>query len=283
MRTRKSTTLFLLAGGLLIIGMLAFSQSHHSPQAQRHSAAKQVSYAASVERGIAYEKTRIHTMPPYERLMFDYLQRKYAIDKVFSAAHTPIPTPAKGQGVDPKQFNALLRIAYPNDLVDAIPDAADDTMSQMVMEAANCDHIPLPDDFGSLVNQNIQAGKYFLTHVALALRFMDDNGCTYFSSEQESQIRQSVTAGMKELAGNMTTKADLRYEATAFLLDTNLGQAVSDAWIRQTVTEQLPSGGWSESVGGTAANDHTTLLAIWALLGVTHPTAPNEPMIRRPN
>lgn len=237
----------------------------------------------AIHKGLDYEKAHISSILPDIRLMFDYLERKYGIDQVFSAATTPILSPAIAQGQDPAQFMALRRIAYPDSLVTSLPDAQGDTQSQMLMAAANCDHIALPADYKDLVEHNLISGKYDLTHVELALKLLTENNCAYFTSPEIKDVRDRVAAGMAKLAANPETKADLRYESIALLLDMGRSDLVPHSWLLQIISEQLPTGGWSDSRGSNTPNDHTTLLAVWTLLQLSHPTAPNEPMIRRPN
>lgn len=237
----------------------------------------------SLRRGVNYLQARVTKIPSFERLMLDYLQRKYGLPQVFSASKTPITSPTKDQQEDPAQYQAFQRIAYPNSLVKSLPPAPDDNMSEMMLQAANCDHIPLPTHFVDTVNQNLAAGQYNLTHVAFALRLVTDNGCNYFSPEQTRAISDQTVQGMQQLTGNSNISADLRYEAAAFLYETGQSDLVSQSVLENIVAKQLPNGSWSQSGNDTQPRDHTTLLAIWALLAANDPNAPNEPMIRRPN
>jgi hypothetical protein len=297
-RIRKS----VFAGLALAVAVLWAGIYLTQPAAPQHAAARATatlptpnpaaaptlrltSSAADValQRGITYEKSNIAHIASFERLFFEYLQRQYGIDQVFSASHTPINSPGPQQHQDTQQFLALRRIAYPTSFVQKLPIVQNDSITDMLLRAANCDHIVLPSDYDTLVNQNLEAGGYNLTHVLLALEFMADNGCNYYTSAQVQSLQDQVTTGMTKLANNLTTDADLRYEATAFLFWQGHTDNVTAAAVQQIVQSQLPSGGWGASVGDVTTSDHATLLAIWALLAYSHQPAHNQPIIRRPN
>lgn len=291
MRTRKYA-LPLLA--LVIIGVIGIGVLlGHSKllailpgsQSSKLKANREYHYSAAAqeqatERAQHYLTDRLNQIPPIERLILDYLQRKYGLDRRFSATVTPI-TFAEQSGEDPDEYAALRRIAYPNDLVDKLSPRLTDPVTLMNITAANCDHIPLPKDFKNLPETNIDKGGYFLTHVMFALKMMKDNSCSYYSEADTTKISNQVAEKTTALITRADTIPDLRYEAIAFLLDSGRRDLVQEAWMGQIIAEQQPDGGWR--LDKLQPNsDHTTMLALWALLAYTQPDVANEAMIRRP-
>lgn len=234
---------------------------------------KPPSYNFAINQSISYLRTNLESVDPLNRLILDYLQRAYNLDHVFSNEKTPIPPPQELQ--EAKEFSTFQRIVLPNQSVNTLPLDQADPMSQMMMQAANCDHIPIQPDFGELVVSNIRMGKYYLTHVAFSLQRMQENGCKYFSLQHEQAIRQEVTEGMSALVKDTRTSQDLRYEAIAFLMDIGHRDQIQKTSIDEMTQHQLPNGSWSN-------DDHTTILALWSLLEYTRPNTPKEPMIRIP-
>jgi len=215
------------------------------------------------------------------RMVMDYLQRKYGLDPVFNAAITPIGIKAKGGDDDPREILSERRIAYPNQLVRNLSKGITDPVGVMDLEAINCDHISLPKDYDTIVAANLNRGGYYLTHVVFALQRMHENGCNFFSKQQDTALREQAAQGMFIIINDPATTPDLRSESVAFLLDMGRRDLVQPTWITQIASEQLPNGGW-QSGGNDPDADHATILALWSLLQYTYPNAPNEPMIRRP-
>lgn len=238
-------------------------------------------YSATLTRGQENLVRSITQIAPFERLILDYLQRKYGLSQDLSASHTPIYPPVQGQGENLEQFLVFRRISYPDDLIRTLPTVVNDPIDKMMMAAAYCDRIKLPKDFVPLVRSNLAVGGYNLTHVIFAMKLLNDNGCAV-PGIQNSNFRNEIATKVQTLITDPSTAADLRYEAIAFLIDMGRVDLVQPSWISQIVSEQQIDGGWKQSQEAPTTSDHATILAFWALLQYTHPNAPNEPMIRRP-
>lgn len=243
-------------------------------------------YAENINRAQAYFNKSFSQTSPVTRLLLDYLQRKYGLSPKLSAAITPIQPPIAGQQVDNAQFQVFNRISYPGDLVNVLPPAQDDPMTQMMMSALYCDRIPLSKDFRQLVQTNIDAGGYNLTHVEFSLQRLKENNCHPFSLPDQQAISKDIAVRMVSLIEDPKTIPDLRYEAVAFLLDMDQGYLVKTEWITQIVSEQRPDGSWkvrsSQKDSDTTGVDHATMLALWALLQLSRPSVPTEPMLHHP-
>lgn len=237
-------------------------------------------YADQINKSQQYLVANLGKVGPFERLLLDYLQRAFSLNTQFNGSVKAISPPVKGDGEDPLQFKVLRRIAYPNQLVDKLPDTKDDSISQMIMEATYCDRIKLSSDFAQLIDSNIKAGGYNMTHVEFSLHLMQDNKCAYFSYQEDQQVRDQIAPLMIELINHTDTKPDLRYESIAYLMDMGRRDLIQDNWIKQIALEQQADGSWDLEKNVKDANGHTTILAIWALLEYSNTNLPYTPMIR---
>lgn len=215
-----------------------------------------------------------------ERIFLSYLQRKFNLPSKLGADETPIDL-HEDPRTYPEDIHYLARIAYPNRIVKEPPrHPLEDGIEVSNIYSGNCDHIPLPAIFWPMVEQNIADGGYLMTHVALALALMKDNGCSL--PPNADSITSRVMQDLVKLADNPDTVADLRYEAVAFLLLSERRDLVKQSWIDQIISEQRDDGGWSREVGSKKVDNHSVLLAFWSLLEYARPDTPNEPLIRRP-
>lgn len=215
---------------------------------------------------------------PFQWLIIDYLQRAYQLDKKFSYDARGISPPAEEP--DASEFRVYERIVHPNALVRQLP-ATSNPMSQMMMAAANCDHIPLPDGFGDLMRHNLDAGGYPLTHVAYVLERLKELHCPLHAEDTKyltTQSAQRIAAMVK----NPTTSPDLRYEGMAFLIHMGRRDLVLAASLQEMIREQQPDGSWKRNTSDIRGDDHATTLATWALLEAGRPNVTGEPILRQP-
>lgn len=256
-----------IVGGVWVAGYYQSKAALRKPQ-QAIQAANTPDKAA--QQAEAYLLGSFDQVDPMQRLILDYLQRKFELIDDFSGEAKLITVQSKNADVQ-REFNALIRIAYPDRLVsDLGPDPS------LVTRAANCDHIPLPKDYSQQLQAQAEQGDYSLTHVALSVQIAKELGCNVALAEPlTNQAREGITA----LINDKNTPADLRYECIAFLQYMGFKQDVKKAWVDQILTEQQPEGWWASGSTG-ATTDHATVLAFWALLEYTQPNAKNEPMIR---
>lgn len=213
------------------------------------------------------------SITPQVRIFLDFLHRKFALNEKFSGQISPINTSDPEKGVE-FELLALRRIAYKDSLItDLGPNPT------LLARGANCDHIPLPSNISSVLQQEIDKGEYELTHAALSMQFMEELGCTV---ENADALWTQAINGMTKMVSDEKIQPDLRYECFAFLLYMGYQDSVKLEWINQIIPEQLLDGGWAIEHNDIKSNDHSTLLALWALLEYSRPNTPDEPLIRRP-
>lgn len=225
----------------------------------------------SIQHAQQYLVTNINQVDPQQRLILDYLYRRFGIDKTLSAEVTPIDFKAKSSDAA-HEYQSLERIAFPNKLVSSLGNSP-----SLLMQAANCDRIPLPKNYSQLLQADANNGGYSLTHAAFAVEVTRELGCKVILAQQ---IDEQARLEMIKLAADAATPADLRYEAVAFLAFTGHQADIKQEWVQTIRSEQQADGSWQPGAVPGIQIDHTTTLALWALLTQRSGNS-NEPLIRR--
>lgn len=235
----------------------------------------------SMQKTFEYLSHNLSQFSDSEKIFLHYLHRKFdlephlSIDKINSIQrnhHSPQEVDYMYRIVDP---NEILKQPFSTELTDA------NKITRLNLFSSNCDVKKIPSDFWPTMKAQADKGGFEMTHVALAIVFIQDNGC--LSPPELEDIKEQVIAGMSDLAKDHETIADLRYEAIAFLYLLDREELVQDEWIDNIIKNQLPEGGWAEKVGDTKSLSHTTTLALWCLLESSNPDKPYAPLIRRPD
>lgn len=271
--------LYLIFAGVTI-GVKRVAYERH--KAAERAAQQRFNALSPAEKAIRRAEARqaivIKASSPLHRLLFDYLQRAYNLRSELSVASSPLQIPIK-QTQQSVELQYLARIAFPDKAFTEPPVVPVEGVSLTNIYASHCDKIALPADYWTLMRSQYEQGGYYLTHVALAFRFMKDNNCDI--PDDAKVLESQVNRGMVAIAADPASLADLRYEAIALLLLSGSRSDVKQEWINQIASEQLPDGSWALQLGGTS-NDHTTLLAMWALLQYSRPDVEYQPLIRHP-
>lgn len=263
---------------VLIANRIDKTRKEHAAVVQKKKFDEQKPEIKAVTRGQEYLVNNLSTIKPEQRLFVDYLQRKFNLDERLGITKNPILI-TENPVTYPQEIHFLARIAYPDKLVTIPPRNVVDGPTLTNIYSANCDHMQLPKAFWPTMSQNNEAGGYYLTHNALALAFIKDNGCQI--PPTEGDLLSKTVDGMVKIMDDPNTTPDLRYEAIAFLGLSGRSDLINSKWIDQLVSQQKENGSWVD--GSDAQNsDHTTTLALWALLEYSHPGTPYEPLIHRP-
>ena len=264
----------VIAGCILAtIFTYAFFQIRHDTYVKKHPKDTQKVATQATASGDAeqYLLKNMNTIDPQQRLLLDYLHRKFNISDQFDGKVVPITLVSKNKDRQ-QEFDALQRIAYPDRLVSNLGRSP-----SLLTMAANCDHIPLPKDFSQQLGTEVNQGGYSLTHVALSIQMAKELGCTVQSTEP---LIDQARKGMNTMASDSKAPADLRYESIALLAYSGYKNDIQDEWINKMVSEQQQDGSWSPGAVPGVQIDHTTTLALWALLEYKHKDAPQVPILR---
>ncbi len=139
-------------------------------------------------------------------------------------------------------------------------------LDSIVVPALYCDRFGLSDDYAELLENNVSFGEYELTHVLLAVIWMQENGCEVPLSD--SSIKNLYRANAA-LINNDSVVEDLELEAAAFLYLAGQGGLVQNFFIERVIAAQNDDGGWS--ISGDSQDDsgwHPTVLGLLLLLHV---------------
>lgn len=148
----------------------------------------------------------------------------------------------------------------------------------ITIPALYCDQVPYPMAYASILEAGLRTGGYELTHVGMALRWIDENGC---SSPMDASFEPTVARAIAELANPADGVTDLEIEASAVLMYLGRRDLVRADMIDAIANAQRPNGGWSTDSAdkSIATSWHPTAMALWALLGQHAPDVEMSPMI----
>lgn len=158
----------------------------------------------------------------------------------------------------PKRRRALLRFMDERFIVPEYEIRNMVGMDAITASALYCDIYELPKDFFAKVNAMTDAGDYSLTHATLALIILKQRGCKYPSVNYETEFKRHSRL-LGQLIHKKGAESDVGTEAIVFLYLSGYGSAVKREWIKKIIDAQKPE-------GGCGNNDHTTVLALWAML-----------------
>lgn len=131
-------------------------------------------------------------------------------------------------------------------------------IDRVTAAALYCDCYGLPETFFSDVNDMAYNEGYGLTHSVLALSIIKDRKCKYDTVAYNTALNTLVPM-LQSCVENVHPDTDMGIEAIVMLYITGNGAKVKAGWINAILKAQLPDGSWNRK-------DHTTVLALWALL-----------------
>jgi hypothetical protein len=200
---------------------------------------------------------------PVALLLLDVMHRRYGIE-AFSGASArfdellarwpdpPIDAIAFRRVFDPTQT------LTPAELAMIAPG-----VNEVTVPALHCDTLPQAADYGDRLVADAALGSYELTHVALAMIWITELGCT---PPTDAAFYDQVLVDTLALVDTRDGVTDLEIEAAIFgaLLG---GTAVVDGDVLDAVLDaQLDDGTWPHDPGDRDGIAHTTTLALMLLL-----------------
>lgn len=160
----------------------------------------------------------------------------------------------RGYPIDPPlEYAAWIYGSY-RQQIDALTDLA-----------VECQRYPLPRDFVPTLRNQLMKGGYAMTHVGLQLANAVENGCLP-RNQETTAFSRDVSGYLRDAIGNEQYSRDVRIEAITLLLHLGATAMLTPADIDWVLNLQRPDGGWLAAVDSTASHEHTTALALWALL-----------------
>jgi hypothetical protein len=168
----------------------------------------------------------------------------------------------------PKPFtgvDAFERLIDPN---ARRPDQLAPAMNEIdkfTVAALYCDQIPVGESYEARMAQLATEGGYALTHVALAIKWLEENGCDPPSPALRTRVIKAMAAGVVP----DDRLEDTEIERAAFLYYLDRGDLVPRGFIASLLRAQNRDGGWPEfwpDTQGGGSHWHPTVLALWVLL-----------------
>jgi hypothetical protein len=217
---------------------------------------------------------------PFALILSDTLYRRFAVETLstsarrfaeFRAAHPEVAwVDVFRRLIDPGQK------ARPEWLDPATGGVRG--LDRLTVLALYCDEVPPPTDYLALLEKGRAEGGYALTHVALALIWLRENGCRLVEPDFEKRVIRETAALVRVDAA----VSDLELEAAAMVARLGEARLLPDRFLEEVIAAQHQDGGWAEDSGRASLADwHPTFLALWLLLEIEHPGV-TIPMVPRP-
>jgi len=215
---------------------------------------------------------------PYALLWLDVMHRRFGIAEFADAlqrydqALTEHPEEA-----------ALLRVFrrmadYDNPLRTEDLQAVSLPTDIIIVHALYCDRRGLPLDYPRMLAREAWQGGYHLTHVLLALIWVQENGCEL--ALPEGFIDEVYSANAAIINSDPETVNDLKLEAAAFLYLAGQGDLVDDYFVERVIASQNSDGSWGNySDSEVDMYWHSTILGLLLLLHVESPADAYPPVL----
>ncbi|QQS29271.1 MAG: hypothetical protein IPM47_20985 [Sphingobacteriales bacterium] len=233
----------------------------------------------NIKKGLDYLLQRGNDIEPNAAMVLHFLQRKFSLGKEYEFSNFFETYPIKDA-----KGKALERMVNPNagatsaelgvmskgtSLLDNLSNT-----SYAMNCALMCDKIPLSPGYFALLEQLTDLDRYFLTHAALSLQWLEENNCLT-NREEAQKLRKKQHELIAKLIDKLGKPTDLQMESVAILMYIGGREYLQPEWINLISQKQLSNGGWP--LGEMSQNnphDHATVHALWALLEYLHPEAP---------
>lgn len=130
-----------------------------------------------------------------------------------------------------------------------------------------CRQYPLPADYLDALVGKAKSKGYGLTHSALQLQNVLNNGCGV-DRERAVALKEDIRTRLVSLMedGDSKEDVDLRIEAIVMLYYMGFAPSVRPSYVDWLLARQNGDGGWPVSTTSGASHDHTSVLGLWALL-----------------
>ncbi len=172
---------------------------------------------------------------------------------------------------DARKLRVLRRVADPNNPLQ--PDDWDYVTfpkDRILVSAAYCDRLGLPESYAEVLVNAASQGGYALTHALLSHIYVQDNACRLELPDGFVEKMYSDVASMIDT--DPGTVNDIKLEAAAFLCMARQGSRVHPHFLARVLAIQNEDGGWGRPDEGAGDPDgsswHSTILALIILLHV---------------
>ncbi len=212
-------------------------------------------------------------------IVLDYLQRKYALppDLAFENSYDGAAYADKL-----RTWGRFVGEQAPIEEASLGSLEGNPGIEELVVHALYCDEFTLAAGYAALLVRFAERGGYDLTHAALSLRILRENGCSIpgLPGDVEEQFASGDARPPRApSAGSTVRRARCPLRSPRALAGLVRGEAASDEQFARILAEEQPDGGW-KAEADHPSRLHPTVLALWALLAHTHADAPETTFAR---
>ena len=203
---------------------------------------------------------------PVAYLSLAVLERRFGIEAFEGMGQRYIQEIESATGRQQRRLRAFQRLLDPGAPVEAADlESISEGIDQLTSRALNCQRYPLPVDFELTLRTAISNGGYALTHSALALQWIEENGCATAWSRRLHTLAIQQIAKIPDVDLRVT---DLELEAATFLSYMASEQLIPPGFVESVLETQQQDGGWSadSALDPDSGHWHATSLALWMLL-----------------
>ena len=218
---------------------------------------------------------------PYALLWLDVLYRRFGIEE-FADALSRYDQMLAEQQTQWSIFNVFRRISvYDTPMQASMLDYVLAPTDIIISRALYCDRFGVPSDYSMLLDDAVNQGGYYLTHVLLACIWIKENGCE--AALPSGFIDHVYSATALIVNRNPMVVNDLTIEAAAFLYMAGQGERVNPSFVNRVLASQNSDGGWEEDPDGQEGSYwHSTILGLLLLLHVDYPADNYPPVLATP-
>lgn len=214
---------------------------------------------------------------PYALIWLDVMHRRFGISE-FADALQRYDQVLAGNPSDAPLLRVFRRIAdHNNTLQNGDLQVVSAEVDLITVPALYCDRQALSADYPLLLETEANKGGYMLTHVLLALIWIQENGC---EAPVSGDFIENVYHATAALINNDSVVEDVELEAAAFLYLAGQGKLVSNAFVEHVIAAQHDDGGWALYLDKPNESDwHPTVLGLLILLHVEYPAESYPPVL----
>lgn len=218
----------------------------------------------------------------YALLWLDVMYRRFGIEE-FADALRRYDQMLAEQTTQWSIFDVFRRISvYDTPMQASVLDDVVLTPTDIIISRAlYCDRYGLPSDYSTLLDDAMNQGGYYLTHVLLACIWIQENGCE--SALPHGFIDHVYSAIAVIINRNPMVVNDLTLEAAAFLYLTGQGERINPSFVNRVLASQNNDGGWEKDPNGQDGSYwHSTILGLLLLLQVDSLADTYSPVLATP-
>lgn len=165
-----------------------------------------------------------------------------------------------------RYFQGRSDFEFPRASVLAFLDGYRERIDARTAWSMFCRTYALPSDFLDVLGAEIGHGAYRLTHAALQIESVEANGCWRDAEELRGIKKRAIAAIADEIAAHFPDpRTDLFNESVAILYYLGAIDRVRPEFVNRVLETQRADGGWAVAEGRPEPDNHSTILALWAL------------------